>query len=141
MLRNKKAQNISEYAIVIGLIGSALLMMSLYFQRGIQSVIKEPVDNLGGFASGLFSPQRIQHMGAEDDSIDRAQHTGIKGDSRDPNYGENPVFESTASLDATRTITTFEGGARKLEIGKERTDVSERISRSYQRIKYDQISR
>ncbi len=122
---NKKGQNISEYAIVIGLLGSALLMMSVYFQRGIQSVIKAPVDNLGGFGTGLFSPERIQEIGIEENSAE-------------PGYGTNPVFESTASFSATKRITTSTGGERKTDNIAESTNVS-KIQRSYQEIKYDQV--
>lgn len=133
---NKKAQNISEYAIIIGLIGSVLLMMSLYFQRGIQTVIKEPVDNLGGFGSGIFSAERIQEIGIEDNV--------------DPKYGPRVLSQSKSSVDSTRTITTKEGGWRQLDVNENTKGLelkvgedpsASRINEYYQRIEYDQVTR
>ncbi|MDD2679217.1 MAG: hypothetical protein PHO03_00225 [Candidatus Omnitrophica bacterium] len=42
-----KAQSIMEYVIVLGLIALALAAMSLYFRRGIQSVVKIAADEMG----------------------------------------------------------------------------------------------
>lgn len=125
---NKRGQNISEYAIVIGLIGSVFLMMSLYFQRSIQLVIKEPVDNLGGFGSGIYTPGRIQEMGIED------KVGWVDGQPK-----VTKPFNSTSSFSSNKTITTYNGGGRKLDINKERTDVSNRQGESYYRVKYGKI--
>lgn len=133
MRMNKKGQNIAEYSIIIGVVSSALLLMGVYFQRGIQSVIKEPIDNLGGFGSTLpsgalqFSPQRIQEMGMED-NIDW---------SKKPAEYLTPL-DSTVSVASTKTITTSVGGERKTDINENIT--SNRTQRSFQEIKYDQIS-
>lgn len=48
ILRNKKAQSILEYAVLLGLAGIALSTMQVYFKRGIQSVIKVAADEVGG---------------------------------------------------------------------------------------------
>ena len=42
-----KSQSILEYAIVLGVVIVALSAMSLYFRRGIQSVIKVAADEVG----------------------------------------------------------------------------------------------
>ncbi|MCG2713861.1 MAG: hypothetical protein L6308_03320 [Candidatus Omnitrophica bacterium] len=42
-----KGQGILEYAVVFGLVIIALSAMSLYFRRGIQSVIKVAADEAG----------------------------------------------------------------------------------------------
>ena len=129
MMINRKGQNISEYAIIIGLIGSALLMMSAYFQRGIQSVIKAPIDNLGGFGrTDIFTPQRIQEMGIEDKVV-----------INDGKPAEPIPSQSTSSFSATNKITTSTGAGRRLDVD-ESTKVSSE-TKTYQQVKYDQVSR
>ncbi|MFA5401871.1 MAG: hypothetical protein WC359_15570 [Dehalococcoidia bacterium] len=46
-MRNNRGQSILEYAIVLGIVAIALASMSLYFRRGIQSVIKAAADEAG----------------------------------------------------------------------------------------------
>jgi len=129
MVINKKAQSVSEYAIIVGLIGSALLMMGLYFSRSIQVVVKEPVDNLGGFGSGMFSAQRIQEIGIEDNVVLNDGQAAVSVPS-----------ESDSTFNTTRTTTTSEGGQRRLDVN-ENTNVSSQINRAYNRIEYDQVTR
>ena len=45
-MRNR-SQSILEYAVILGVVITALLAMSLYFRRGIQSVIKVAADEAG----------------------------------------------------------------------------------------------
>ncbi len=47
---NKKAQNFTEYAVLIGIVSLALFSMQVYFKRGIQSVAKLGFDDLGSVA-------------------------------------------------------------------------------------------
>jgi hypothetical protein len=44
---NSRAQSISEYVLVIGLVSAALVGMQVYMKRGIQAVIKDSADELG----------------------------------------------------------------------------------------------
>jgi len=129
MVINKKAQSVSEYAIIVGLIGSALLMMGLYFSRSIQVVVKEPVDNLGGFGSGMFSAQRIQEIGIEDNVVLNDGQAAVSVPS-----------ESDSTFNTARTTTTSEGGQRRLDVN-ENTNVSSQINRAYNRIEYDRVTR
>lgn len=46
----KKAQSLTEYAILIGIVTFALVSMQTYFKRGIQSVAKLTFDDLGSIA-------------------------------------------------------------------------------------------
>lgn len=127
-MMNKRGQNIAEYAIIIGMVGSALLFMGVYFQRSIQSIIKGPADNLGGFGrTEFFTPQRIQEMGMEDNIDPRKK----------PAEYLTPL-ESTVSVASTKTITTSVGGERETDINEDIT--STKTQRSFQEIKYDQIS-
>lgn len=44
---NSRAQSISEYVLVIGLVSAALVGMQVYMKRGIQAVVKDSADELG----------------------------------------------------------------------------------------------
>jgi len=46
-LFHRKAQNIGEYAIVIAIVGSALVAMQSYLQRSVQGLIKLSIDEIG----------------------------------------------------------------------------------------------
>ncbi|MBN2097053.1 MAG: hypothetical protein JW714_01090 [Candidatus Omnitrophica bacterium] len=44
---NKKGQSVFEYAIILGVVGVALMAMQVYLRRGIQSGIRIAADELG----------------------------------------------------------------------------------------------
>lgn len=46
-LKNKKAQNTAEYAIIIGLVVAAAAAMQTYVKRGLQGGMKFAVDKAG----------------------------------------------------------------------------------------------
>jgi Flp pilus assembly pilin Flp len=41
MLRKNKAQNLSEYAIILGMVSVALFAMQVYMKRGVQGKLKD----------------------------------------------------------------------------------------------------
>lgn len=126
-MKNKKGQNIAEYVIVIGIVGTVLMAMTAYFQRGIQSAIKAPLDNLGGFGSGIFSPQRVQELGIED-NID------------DEHKPEHPLTSTSTFDNGNGELTrTDPGGSRHAEIFENNT-IIDSTEESYQEMSYDQIS-
>lgn len=43
----KRAQNITEYAVLLAIIASAIVAMQVYVKRGVQGRIKELADQLG----------------------------------------------------------------------------------------------
>jgi Flp pilus assembly pilin Flp len=45
--RNFRAQSITEYVIIIGLVSIALIAMQNYMKRGIQAVIQSAADDVG----------------------------------------------------------------------------------------------
>ena len=47
MIRTNKAQNLIEYALILGVVTVALLSMQVYFKRGLQSVAKVAADDFG----------------------------------------------------------------------------------------------
>lgn len=71
LLRNKKAQNTAEYALMIAIVVGAFSIMQLYIKRGLQARIKTGVDNIpgavltgaaaddtSGLTTGLFTDAR-----------------------------------------------------------------------------------
>jgi len=54
----RKAQSLSEYAIVFALVGVALLTMQIYIKRAIQGKIKDSADALTGGIQDHYSPER-----------------------------------------------------------------------------------
>lgn len=62
-LRNKKAQNTAEYALLIALVIAAAIAMQTYIQRSMQGGIRFAVDKLkkGGVnATGQYEPYYLQ---------------------------------------------------------------------------------
>lgn len=129
MRLTKKGQSVSEYAIIIGVISSALIVLSMYFQRSIHSVVKAPIDNLGGFGSGMYAPERIQEIGVEDNVSSINGQPAIQG----------PYYTSTSDFSSTKRINVSDGGARGVDIN-ENTQTPVRRSEFYQKIKYDQVT-
>ncbi|MDP2940618.1 MAG: hypothetical protein Q8O13_11215 [Candidatus Omnitrophota bacterium] len=46
-MKNLRAQSLTEYVIVLGLVVVALTTMQVYMRRGIQAVVKVSADELG----------------------------------------------------------------------------------------------
>jgi hypothetical protein len=101
---NNIAQNLVEYAIIIGVVAAALMAMQLYFKRGVQSIAKISVDQLAGFGTGDFSPEQIQEMGIEHEV--------------DPKYGKLASYEVETKVDHKVTVKTSPKGKRELTINK-----------------------
>lgn len=61
ILRNKKAQTTAEYAILIGLVVGAIVVMQTYVKRSLQGKIKQETDRLAPqyepyYLSSSFAP-------------------------------------------------------------------------------------
>jgi len=53
MFNNKKGQSIVEYAILLGVVIAALLIMQVFIKRGVQGGLKDSADKLGDqFSAG-----------------------------------------------------------------------------------------
>lgn len=52
LLRNKKAQNTAEYALLIAIVIGVFSVMQVYLKRGMQSRLKEGMDNIPGTVAG-----------------------------------------------------------------------------------------
>jgi hypothetical protein len=56
--RIKKAQTIIEYSLLIAVTVGTLLIIQIYFRRGVEGLLKQNVDNLGGerLTTSQYSP-------------------------------------------------------------------------------------
>lgn len=87
---NRRAQGITEYALIIATVAAALMAMQVYFKRGVQSVVKVSVDQLGGFDSGI-SPEEVQRMAINQEL--------------DPKYGALQSYDVQTSANHSATVT------------------------------------
>jgi len=100
---NKRAQGITEYALIIAVVAAALLTMQVYFKRGVQSVVKVSLDQLGGFNSGI-SPEGVQKMAINQEL--------------DPKYGALKSYHTQTTADQSATVTVNAKGESKVTINK-----------------------
>jgi len=102
ILRNKKAQSILEYAVLLGLAGIALSSMQVYFKRGIQSVIKVAADEVGKQEdSEDFDPIK----GTKTDSIVRRVASGAP--AGDTHLAPGVAERTMVNADGSRTKYTY----------------------------------
>ncbi len=101
---SKRAQGITEYALVIAAVAAALLTMQVYFKRGVQSVVKASADQLGGFNSGII-PEDVQKMAINHEL--------------DPKYGALESYQIQTSTEQEVTVTTPLNGD-----GKKKTTIN-----------------
>lgn len=94
----KRAQGVTEYALILAVVAAVLLAMQAYFKRGVQAVAKVSTDQLGGFDSGL-TPQQVQNMAIKQEI--------------DPKYGVLQSQTVKISVDQTSTITTPKDSSEK----------------------------
>ena len=52
LLRNKKAQNTAEYALLFAVVIGAFSVMQMYMRRGINARVKDGVNNIPGIVLG-----------------------------------------------------------------------------------------
>lgn len=116
LLRNKKAQNTMEYAILIAVVIGAFSVMQIYLKRGLSARVKAGSDNLpdvvlndvGGLAPGIFGnetqyePYYIR-QGAYEMSTTSSEGTerGIVTEAG----GKKELVNATSTRTGTQTIT------------------------------------
>ena len=107
LLRNKRAQNTAEYAILIALIIGVFSAMQLYVRRGLQARVKAGTDNL---------PEMIvnTHVGADTDKV-----TNLFGTDKqyEPYYIRQGAYDMTtnSSEGTEKGLVSEQGGVRDLE--------------------------
>ncbi len=66
----QRAQSISEYVLMLGIISLVLVSIQLYMKRGIQAVIKNTADEIGNQKDGGQEYDfRLEHKTKGDSSI------------------------------------------------------------------------
>lgn len=118
----KRAQTVTDYALIIAVVAAALLAMQTYFKRGAESIAKISVDKLGGFDSGI-TPEEVQRMARQQEI--------------DPKYGKLELYSVQTSSDQSVTTTTKVGGGRSVTINTDTEHVTDKQvpgRRFYQRI-------
>jgi hypothetical protein len=118
----KRAQTVTDYALIIAVVAAALLAMQTYFRRGAESIAKVAVDKLGGFDSGI-SPEEIQSMARQQEL--------------DPKYGKLELYGVETTTIQSVTATTKLGGGRSVTINQDIEHVTDKQSpgrQFYQRI-------
>lgn len=107
---DRRAQGLTDYAVIIAVVALALLTMQTYFKRGIQSVVKTTADAFGGFGSGI-APETIQRMSDEREI--------------DPKYGALISYHVENSVNNSTRVTTSRNGKRETAIIKGETSVKD----------------
>ena len=82
ILRNKKAQNTAEYAILIGLVVAAVMAMQTYVKRGLQGKMQEAADDFTtelGATQTQYEPTYISSQATQDTIKDWQKETMEKG--------------------------------------------------------------
>ena len=92
-LKNKKAQNTAEYALLIALVVAGIIAMQTYAQRALQARIHDAsqymanADTLGGLNSTQYEPYYLQtnyNVNTNSDEVQRLG-PGLDGKTVDTN--------------------------------------------------------
>ena len=94
ILRNKKAQNTAEYALMIAIVVGAFSIMQLYIKRGLQARIKDGVNNIPGIIANKSADALVMS----------SLFNGT--DQYEPYYYRNATYDmSTTASEGTETGT------------------------------------
>ena len=103
-MKRTQAQAVVEYAFVIGVVSAALVIMQMYFQRGIQATVRVVADEIGGPDSATQ---------AEDDRlafIDSQMRQQESSSTSTKISGSGPIKEHRQEIDSEqRTVPLGEG--------------------------------
>ena len=66
LLRNKRAQNTAEYALLIAIVIGAFTAMQIYLRRGLMARIKGGTDNLPGMVISSSDNASLDILGTDD---------------------------------------------------------------------------
>jgi len=106
-MKNKKAQGLLEYALILGIVTVALLAMQTYFKRGIQSMIKVVADDYGPQGDPVSASEIAikEKLYAEyGPSTDSSTINSSPRRQTTQNNGESNIYRGELT-DATTTIT------------------------------------
>ena len=77
LLKNKRAQNTAEYAILIAVVVGAAIAMQVYVKRGIQGKVKEKVDEVGTQYEPYYLSTDFRNTDQSTDKEDTALGGGV----------------------------------------------------------------
>lgn len=78
LLKNKKAQNTAEYALLIALVVAGIIAMQTYAQRGLQARIRDAVKYMVDNTSGLGDTEQYEPYYLRTDYKVTRDNTDIK---------------------------------------------------------------
>lgn len=102
-MRHCKGQNILEYAVLICVVISALLIMQVYVKRSYQGRLKQEADSLGQ----QYSPKHTSSLAVTNTEIKSESYTGGQTQVSDVVDKAVTVPEGM-SVSFSKTNTTFE---------------------------------
>jgi hypothetical protein len=104
MLRRNNGQSIVEYAILLGVIIAALLIMQAFIKRGYQGGLKDSADKMGEqYSAGGTTIHKRNTLGAEGQQIKEEVATTTSG----PLATLNPSLDVTGTLDGGKSAYSF----------------------------------
>ena len=108
LLRFKKAQAFSEYAIFLGIILAAFMAMQHYLRNSVSGKLKAGADYMlskgnDGLAATTFDPMDLKNMGSESETRDGSHQLNSDGTVNE-NFGYETTTQSgVQSWKATET--------------------------------------
>ncbi|MFH1655289.1 MAG: hypothetical protein ABH954_01605 [Candidatus Omnitrophota bacterium] len=109
LLRNRKAQNTAEYAILIGLVVGAVIAMQTYIKRNLQASIKHVVDKAKSADSqDIFGTSRARSEQYEPYYLESAFQTSTTGHSDVVEYLGDGAVSHQLPTDKTVTRTGYQ---------------------------------
>ncbi|MBF0533104.1 MAG: hypothetical protein HQL23_08440 [Candidatus Omnitrophica bacterium] len=119
LLRNKKAQNTAEYAILISLVVAGIIAMQTYAQRALQGrvrdagkYLKDQTPEIGNTMQYepyyLNSSYNVESDKTDEDVVDPTQYNGIRKQSLDTRTRKvGGSDESTFNIDEANSSTKY----------------------------------
>lgn len=100
--QDSKAQNMSEYVIVIGIVSLAFIGMQTYMKRGIQGVVKDFADELSN--QDAYNEKRENTSIAETST----STSSINGSKPQIKTISRPVAGGVTTITTNRTVDNVE---------------------------------
>ena len=98
MLRRNTGQSILEYAILLGVVIAALLIMQMFIKRSYQGSLKESADKMGEqFAAGGTTIKQARTMNTDQNIVEGVATTAAKVNTFKPATG---LLSTETALDA-----------------------------------------
>ncbi len=107
LLKNRRAQNTIEYALMLGIVIAVFSAMQLYFKRGMQSTVKKGIDNAPAQVLTQIpaaEQQQVQNLFATDEQYEPYYMVAGQSD-----------MQTVSSEGVDKGTISESGGVRELE--------------------------